>query len=323
MSIFWGLENYAPPTSGAAITIGAFDGVHRGHQLLLSRLVEVGEIHGLHTVAITFDRHPLDLLAPSKVPPQIQTVRDRAVRLSTSGVDWVLVLPFTEALADMDPRKFVEDVIVKQVGANHAVVGENFRFGKGRAGGSEMLRTLGKELGFGVDVVPPLILGHDQISSTLIRRKIEEGDVSRAAEFLGGCFKIKGTVVQGQGLGRQLGFPTANIQTAPNQLLPGNGIYAVNAHFQKTHIRGAANVGVRPTVNSGAKLLEVHLIGFQGDLYNQEMEVEFLEKLRDESKFNSVVELTEQIQRDVHRAVSIPDCTIRTSTSAGTTTNIL
>lgn len=303
MSVFWGLDNFKAPDSGVAVTIGTFDGVHLGHQALLEQLVSTGRQQNLPTVALTFDCHPLEILAPQKTPPLIQTTSDRIHRLADSGVQDVIALHFDEAMAHMEPRDFVQQVLLDRIHTKALVVGENFRFGRARSGTPALLKTLGEELGFSVAIVPPLVVDGRQISSTLVRLSVASGDVRQAARLLGATFRVKGVVVHGDGRGREIGYPTANIDVPTKYLKPGNGVYAVTGRFGDTAIRGAASIGTRPTVGGTTLTLEVYLIGFDGDLYGQEMEVLFLDKLRDEEKFESIEEMVTQIGKDVHAAL--------------------
>ncbi len=308
MSIFWGLEHYSPPQSGTAVTIGVFDGLHLGHQTLLRKLVELGKQKELTTAAITFDRHPLEVIAPDKAPLMLNSSRERAERLATFGVNRVLVLRFDETLAAVEPDDFVRDILIDRIGMRAAVVGQNFHYGRGQRGDALKLVEEAREFGFEVEVVPPVIFECQTLSSTLVRKTIEEGAVRKAASMLGMCYTVRGQVVHGDGRGQQIGFPTANIKPPDRQLLPANGVYAVKGRFNGMHIRGAANLGVRPTLGGGPRCLEVHLIGYSGDLYGQEIEIQFLERLRDERAFASISDLVEQIKEDVNRALCVSDC---------------
>lgn len=308
MSIFWGLGHYTKPERGTAVTIGAFDGIHRGHQALISRLRADAARLGLASVAITFDRHPLEVVAPQRAPLLLNTPRERAHKLADLGVSRVIVLPFDESMANMEAADFVSDVLVEQVGARHAVVGHNFMFGRNRSGDSDYLRQLGGEVGLSVEIAEPCYLEGELVSSTAVRNAVAAGDVSRAAAMLGYCYSVRGEVVQGDARGRELGYPTANVCTPERLLLPANGIYAVNARFNGMLIRGAANIGVRPTLGGGPRWLEVHLIGYRGDLYGKNLEVHFLNRLRSEMKFESVEALVAQIDEDVRQALAAADC---------------
>lgn len=316
MSIFWGLDNFCAPEPGVAVTIGSFDGVHLGHQALLERLIRLGKERGLPAVAVTFDRHPLEVIAPEKAPPLIQTPRERMRRLAASGVQSVLALHFDEAMAQMAAEDFVRGVLLERIHMKAAIVGENFRFGRRRRGDPELLRRMGEQEGFDVEVLPALVVDGRPVSSTLVRRTVMEGDVRLAARLLGECFRVTGTVVHGDGRGRQIGFPTANVDVPVRRLVPGNGVYAVNGRFgaeNATLLRGAANIGTRPTVGGISPVFEAHLIGFTGDLYGQELEVLFLDRLRDEKKFASLDELIGQIGRDVSAALRTPDPELHTA----------
>ncbi|BCW97272.1 MAG: riboflavin biosynthesis protein [Armatimonadota bacterium] len=308
MSIFWGLEHYIPPADGVAVTIGVFDGFHVGHQALVHRLAEAACGHGLPAIAVTMDRHPLEVVAPDRAPLLLSDPRERVERLARSGVAGVLVLRFDEVFARLDARRFVREVLLEKVGAHYVVVGQSFRFGRGREGTPELLQEMADELGFHVDVVSPVMVDGEPVSSSLVRQTLEAGDVRRAARLLGGCYSVSGVTVHGDGRGQKIGFPTANLEISPRRLLPANGVYAVNGRFNGVLLRGAANVGVRPTVGGGPRGLEVHLVGFRGELYGNHLEVRFLERLRDEKRFSSLEELAAQIRQDVARALEVPDC---------------
>ncbi len=308
MSIFWGLEHYIPPADGVAVTIGVFDGFHVGHQALVHRLAEAACGHGLPAIAVTMDRHPLEVVAPDRAPLLLSDPRERVERLARSGVAGVLVLRFDEVFARLDARRFVREVLLDNVGAHYVVVGQSFRFGRGREGTPELLQEMADELGFHVDVVSPVMVDGEPVSSSLVRQTLEAGDVRRAARLLGACYSVSGVTVHGDGRGQQIGFPTANLEISPRRLLPADGVYAVNGRFNGVLLRGAANVGVRPTVGGGPRGLEVHLVGFRGELYGNHLEVRFLERLRDEKRFSSLDELAAQIREDVARALDVPDC---------------
>lgn len=318
MSIFWGLENFVAPDSGAAVTIGTFDGLHLGHQALLGRLKDLGSQHQLPTVAVTFDRHPMETVAPQNVPPLLLTARNRAERIAWSGVNRVLVLRFDEELANMEAEDFVREILLERVRARHIVVGQNFRFGRRRAGGPSLLASMGPELGFSVDVLPPQVVDDQPVSSTSVRQCLLAGDVVRAARMLGIFYYVRGEVVHGDARGRKIGYPTANVVTPPNLLLPANGVYAVNIHLDDITMRGAANIGIRPTIGGSGRHLEVHIVGYNGDLYGQILKVRFLARLRDERKFASLDDLVRQIHRDVQDALAVPDCvdSIRAATAS-------
>lgn len=308
MSIFWGVDHFAAPEQGAAVTIGVFDGLHLGHQSLLRRLCETGRERALGTVAVTFDRHPLEVVGHHCAPLLLSTPRDRAEKIGRSGVNRVLALHFDEVLAAISAEEFVDDILIGKVGMRCAVVGQNFRFGRKRTGDPELLAKLGRSRGFSVEVVPPCMLDGEPISSTRVRSVLEQGDVHSAGLMLGCHYTLKGKVVHGDARGREIGFPTANIQVPERILVPANGVYAVNGRFNGMQIRGAANIGVRPTVGGGTRSVEVHLVGYRGDLYDQEMEVSFLGRLRDEVRFESLDALKQQIRADIHQALDVSSC---------------
>src|SRR4051794_37602322 len=277
------------------VAIGTFDGVHLGHR-------EV--IRGMDTV-LTFDPHPLAVIAPHALPKLLQTFPLKRDLIAGLGVDELVVIPFDRSFAEHSAEEFVEEVLVKRLDASHVSVGENFRFGKGAKGDAAFLSSRPE---FETRVVPLVEVAGETVSSSHIRGLIAAGDVSQAAEFLGEPFLFEGEVVIGDRRGRELGVPTANLVPDDAYVAPGHGVYAASANGYPT----AVNVGVRPTFDSGRGLLvEAHLIGFDGDLYGQQLRIAFLERMRGEKRFDSVEALVEQMQRDLVQAREIADRLLR------------
>jgi len=285
-----------------AVTVGNFDGVHRGHQALLSAaLARNGEDAG-PVVVLTFDPHPSRILQAERAPAALMTLAQKAEVLGEMGASALAVLPFTAETAQASPESFARDVLAAAVGARHVVVGETFRFGASRSGDVGGLVRLGRDLGFDVLAVPALVAGGTAISSSRIRQLLGRGDVAGAAELLGRGYFVDGTVVKGDGRGRTIGIPTANVATE-NEVLPLSGVYACRARTPGAAPRsGVANLGHRPTFGGKALGLEVHLLDFDGDLYGQELRVTFVERLREERAFASAADLVKQIGDDIQEA---------------------
>jgi riboflavin kinase/FMN adenylyltransferase len=286
---------------GGAVTIGNFDGVHRGHQALLADLVRQARALPGPAVAVTFDPHPLQLLRPAQFQPVLTTIADRAALLHACGADHVVILKTTPDLLRLSARAFFDRVLRESLGARAVVPGFNFAFGHNREGTTDLLAALCREAGLGFALVPPLELDGRPVSSSRVRRELVRGAVREAAVLLGRPYRLRGTVAVGQRRGRTLGFPTANLEGV-EVLVPGNGVYAVCAEHAGRTWPGAANVGPNPTFGEEARKVEVHLIDFQGDLYGAPLAVDFVERLRDTKPFASVAELVAQLRADVEQA---------------------
>ena len=291
-----------PPADcrGGAVTIGNFDGVHRGHAALL---VESRRLAGPTgpTVALTFDPHPLQLLRPERFLPVLTTIEDRARLLHELGADQVIILKTCLDLLQLTPEEFFEQMVRQRLSARALVEGEDFRFGRNRAGDIDTLTRLAAATGIVLSVVPPLQLDGAVVSSSRIRAELERGAVTEAERLLGRSYRLHGTVALGQQRGRTLGFPTANLDPLFT-LAPGNGVYAVRVLVGRECWPGAANIGPNPTFGEDARKVEVHLIGFSGDLYGRSVAVDFLARLRDTRPFAGVADLKEQLHRDVEQA---------------------
>ena len=294
MQVFRG---FTPASHHVALTIGNFDGVHRGHQAMLSRLVEAAEDLALPPTVLTFDPHPREFFAPGSAPPRLSTLRDKLEMFSALGVARVHIARFDAGLAGLTASEFIDRVLVRSLGARWILVGEDFRFGRGRTGDLALLRTSGRS--FSVETMPTVTLGAQRISSTAIREALAKGDLKRAAEMLGRPYAISGHVAPGEKLGRSLGFPTANVRLQHKP--PLSGIFAVRVRGLSDEPRiGAASLGVRPTVKTGARpLLEVFIFDFEQAIYGRRIRVQFLHKLRDEERFADLDTLAQQIRADV------------------------
>ena len=292
-----------PPETcrAGAVAIGNFDGVHRGHASLLAALRAQARSVGGPAVALTFDPHPLELLRPGQMLPVLTTPADRARLLHDLGADHVLVLRTTHDLLALTAAEFFARVVQERLAARALVEGVTFGFGRNREGNIDTLAQLCRAAGMPLTVVPPLLVDGVEVSSSRVRSLLLRGAVAEAAALLGRPYRLHGTVGTGQRRGQTIGFPTANLDRVQT-LIPGDGVYAVHVPLGGAVWPGAANVGPNPTFGEQARKVEVHLIGFQGDLYSRPLAVDFVQRLRDTRRFGSAAELVEQLRRDVDRA---------------------
>jgi riboflavin kinase/FMN adenylyltransferase len=293
----------AVPSDGArsVVTIGFFDGVHRGHRGVFERTVEAARERGARSVAVTFDRHPREVLTPGSEPRLLTTTERKAELIAESGIDELVVLEFTPEFSGWPAETFVERVLVRGLGVAHVAVGGNFTFGHRAHGNVAMLRALGPARGFTVEEVPLLRLDGRIVSSSSIREGLAEGDLSWPTTALGRPHAVDGVVVSGAGRGRGLGYPTANLRAFPRLLLPKVGIYAGRARTaQGVHV-AAVSVGTNPTFGIEPLHIEAFLLDFDGDLVNQPVSVEFVQRLRDEERFDTPEALVDAIADDVRR----------------------
>ena len=293
------LHGLGPQSGGSCITVGTFDGVHRGHWAVLSRLREVADAEGLRSVLVTFDPHPLKILRPEAAPRLLTTSNEKKEILALSGLDYAVFLSFTRSLSLYLPEEFIRQVLMARFGLRYLVVGYDHGFGRGRSGDVGTLVAIGRRYGFNVEVVGPVLMNGEEISSSRVRRAVEAGDMERAARGLGRPYSLTGVVVHGEGRGRTLGFATANVSTAHgDKLLPREGIYAVRAALRSFQGAGLLHLGPRPTFRGSPPSIELHLLGFEGDVYGELVRVEFLTRLRDVRPFASAAELVEQMRWD-------------------------
>ncbi|MFQ5329068.1 MAG: bifunctional riboflavin kinase/FAD synthetase [Thermodesulfobacteriota bacterium] len=280
------------------VTLGNFDGVHIGHQKILKKVVERGEALNLPSLVYTFEPHPLTVVAPHRSPVLISTRRDKTRHIASLGISRLILARFTIEFAARHPTEFVEEVIMGQLKAREVWVGHDYRFGRGKGGTVEHLKELGRESGFAVHVIPAQKKNGHIVSSSIIRRYIQDGKVREAAQLLGRSHSLSGPVVRGDGRGATIGFPTANIASDGN-LMPKNGVYAVYVTIGRTRRLGVANIGLAPTFNRERPCLEVHLLDFNNSIYGKELRIEFVERLRGERTFESADALTQQIEKDI------------------------
>lgn len=302
------LREYGPDgiirNDASVLTTGTFDGVHLGHQAILRYLAERAQAIGGTATVVTFDPHPREVLGGGHVPI-LTTLNERAIELEAHGVDRFVVLPFTRDLSLLAPKAYVADMLLGVVGMQEIVVGYDHRFGRNRSGDRTTLEALGRLNNFSVDVIPEQIVTGVTVSSTQIRKAlVDDGDVRLAATLLGRAYSFAGTVVKGDQRGKQIGFPTANLRAEhPHKLIPRAGVYAVRAETAAGPFDGMMNIGQRPTFETDASVQsEVHLLGFEGDLYGTLLRVHFAERLRDERRFAGVDALAAQLHEDRKQA---------------------
>ena len=300
MQLFRGLPDAADHPRPIALTIGNFDGVHLGHQAMLTRLTEAAEDLGLPSAVLTFDPHPREFFAPGAAPPRLSTLRGKLEQFAAHGVAQVHVARFDATLAALPAQRFVDDVLVRRLGTRWVLVGDDFRFGRGRSGDLALLRRAATT--FSVEAMPTVMVDGERASSTAVRAALAAGELDHASRLLGRKYAIGGRVAHGDKLGRSLGFPTANLVLRHPP--PLTGIFAVRVHGLGDGGRpGAASLGVRPTVKDGGKpLLEVFVFDFDEPVYGRRIVVEFLRKLRDEERYPDLAALTRQIHADVAHA---------------------
>jgi riboflavin kinase/FMN adenylyltransferase len=284
------------------LTIGNFDGLHLGHQALLSTVVETASASRGTPIVLTFDPHPVTVLKPDIDLRLLTTIEDKLARLQRAGIEEVLFLPFDHALASLMPDEFVRRILRDGIGVRELFVGEHFAFGKGRAGRIADLVRLGRVSGFLVHPVQPVHMDGDVISSSRIRQLLQAGDVRAAARCLGRPYELSGPVIQGAGRGQALGWPTANLHLPRGRVIPADGVYATNTIWKKQSFESVSYIGTRPTFGAGERLIEVYLLDQRTDLYDQDIRVQFVERLRGDLAFTTAAELAARIDLDVKLA---------------------
>jgi riboflavin kinase/FMN adenylyltransferase len=293
----------SPGRDRHALTVGNFDGVHRGHRAMLDRVVAQARSLGVAACVLTFEPHPREFFAPGSAPTRLTRLRDKLELFAAAGIDRTHVARFDARLARLSAEQFIEDVLARGLMARWLLVGSDFRFGAGRAGDFSLLQRAAAQYGFALEAMPDVLHQGERVSSSRVRAALEAGDLRRAEQLLDRPYTMSGRVAHGEGLGRTLGFPTANIVL--RRRAPLEGIFVVDAELEETgrRLRGAASVGRRPTIREhSAPLLEVHLLDFDGDIYGKHLRVTFLEKLRAEQKFDGLEVLRTAIAADVAQA---------------------
>ncbi|MEO8200843.1 MAG: bifunctional riboflavin kinase/FAD synthetase [Gemmatimonadota bacterium] len=292
--------------SGTTVTVGTFDGVHRGHHAVLQEIVRRARRAGRKSLLVTFEPHPLEVVKPAAAPLLLTTGLERREALAQTEIDYAVFLRFDRTMAAMSPDTFVREVLRRQFGMQELVIGYDHGFGRGRSGDVETLKRLGVEDGFLVDVVPPVESGGQAVSSTQVRRAVSAGDLAGAARLLGRNYSVTGQVVPGAGRGRTIGIPTVNLGQVPaNKLLPPDGVYAAWVETPSGRFGAMLNQGARPTFGEQGRSLEAHLFNFSGNLYGRWLRIEWIERLRETKKFNSAEELMAQLDRDRDAATHV------------------
>lgn len=301
MQVVKGLENLAEAPRKTVLTIGNFDGVHLGHREVFRRVIDRARKLCATSGVVTFEPHPLRFLAPDKAPLRLNTPEEKIRLLEASCIDLLVVLNFDQALAEMSAEDFVKDVLVGQLNVHYLIVGYDYAFGHNRHGDTDSLAAMSQKYGFTLEVLEPVRSEQQTHSSTSIRQLLQEGRVEEVVKILGRNFTLDGVVVHGEGRGRKLGFPTANLITE-KEILPRDGVYAVKVKWQDHYYDGVINIGSRPTFTTSEPTLEIHLIDFKSDLYGERLRIYFVGRLRDEMKFPSVEALQDAVIHDIKRA---------------------
>ncbi|AUC82682.1 bifunctional riboflavin kinase/FAD synthetase [Lacinutrix sp. Bg11-31] len=286
------------------VTIGTFDGVHIGHQKIIERLIEVGELKDLTPTILTFFPHPRMVLQKDADIKLLNTLNEKEQILKQFGLENLVVKKFTKAFSRLTAEEFVETILVKQLNVKHVIIGYDHHFGRNRTANIDDLRAFGKHYNFEVEEITAQDINDVAVSSTKIRTALTEGDIQTANSFLGYPFIISGNVVRGKGLGRTIDFPTANIKISENyKLIPKQGVYVVKSIIDKETVFGMMNIGTNPTVNGKTETIEVHFFNFKKKIYNKTLTIELLERLRDEEKFESIDTLKQQLLKDKTNAL--------------------
>ncbi len=293
-----------PAEKDMLLTIGVFDGVHLGHRYLISQLTELARQQGLLSGVVTFRQHPQEVLSPQTRLPFLTDLAQRTNLLKNEGVEAIITLSFTPELAQLSAGQFI-GLLKKYLRMRGVVIGPDFALGQNREGNTDILRRLGQEMGFSVTVVPPIIINGEVVSSTAIRNALAEGDMKRVQNLVGRPFSLHGRVIAGARRGVELGFPTANLDTDPEQALPAEGVYASWVHIDDQAYPSMTNIGKRPTFGSSQRVVEVYLLDYHSDLYGQELTIDITERLRGEIKFDTPEELKKQIAEDVKQGRAI------------------
>jgi len=281
----------------SVVTIGNFDGIHKGHQVLIEKATEYAKKNNVISTVFTFNNHPVNYFKPNSIK-NIITNNDKIKILKTMGVDYIINIPFDEYMTKISGYDFEKDILIDKLGAKKIIVGHDFTFARNKEGNIDLLKELSKKNGFLLEIVNPVKIDDIRISSSYIRKLILDGKVEDARKYLGRNYKLSGEVIHSKKLGRTIGFPTANISIDENIIIPKVGIYATKVYVNGTIYYGATNVGYNPTVNGNKLSIETNILEFNDDIYGKIITIEFLERIRDEKKFNGIEELKEQLQKD-------------------------
>lgn len=298
MQIVTGKNIYDKILDASCVTIGNFDGVHRGHAEIFAHLKHVSMTRGIPSVVVTFEPHPLKILAPESAPSLITTFEQKCTLIEESGIDYLVVVPFSTEFSQLSATDFVLTILCLPLGMRHIIIGHDYAFGRGREGNFETLEKLGILNGFTLEDIPPIGEEGVVFSSSLVRTSVADGDMDSTARILGRYYQISGMVVHGREIGHTLGFPTANIATI-NELIPSDGVYAVMVEVDGTCVKGACNIGCNPTFGGTTRTIEVFLLDYTNQMYDHRIDVHFVHKLRPERKFSDVAALKSAISQDV------------------------
>lgn len=306
MKVYHNLQNFTKPNY-AIVTSGTFDGVHLGHQKILQRLISLCKEKNGESVVITFWPHPRLVLFPEQKDLQLLTTIDEKILLfEETGIDHLIIIPFTKDFADIDSSTFINDILIKEIGTRKLVIGYDHKFGKNREGGFEYLKANEEKLNIEVEEIPRQDIDSSGISSTAIRKHLFEGKVEKAAKLLGRNYTLSGTVSSGDKIGRTIGFPTANITVSEDhKLIPKDGAYAVYVEINDQQHKGMLNIGMRPTVSGLQKTIEVHIFDFNSDIYGHDITITFIKNIREEQKFENLAALTAQLTEDKIQALAL------------------
>lgn len=303
-ALFLKIEGESGSYPYPVLGLGNFDGLHIGHQTILKKVVQRAKAKGGTAMAFTFDPHPVKVLFPERSLELLCTIREKIDLIEKCGITHIFCLEFTREFSLQSPRDFVKTFLVDRLKVREVLVGKNYGFGKGRSGNVETLRALGEEFGFHVEIVPPVILKGQMVSSSVIRGLLLEGKVEEAIPLLGRPYQVEGTVIEGEGRGRDLGYPTANILPG-DKLIPGNGVYAVKVEKKGEFSPGIVYVGTQPTFQNSLRQIEIHLFDYAGKLYGEDLKVQFFGHVRGEMKFPDRKALIHQIEKDILNAKEI------------------
>lgn len=301
MKIYQGASRIKEKLRNPVVTIGNFDGVHVGHQALFAKIIDRARSTGGVSVVYTFDPHPLKVLQPQRSFPLITTREEKQQAIEGFGIDVLICEHFTEFFAQMSMEAFVGEVLCSAIQAKEIFIGPDYRFGKERKGTTDLLKSLGERCGIKVNILGNIEIGGVEVRSTMIRNLVLEGKVNEAKRFLGRAYTLKGTVIPGNAIGRKIGIPTANLDPE-KELYPRSGVFAVKVLFDEHDEKGVLNIGSNPTFPGKGFSLEVHILNFARELYGSQVELIFVEKLRDEKKFDSPELLVAQIRKDIEAA---------------------
>ncbi|WP_128545201.1 bifunctional riboflavin kinase/FAD synthetase [Larkinella soli] len=313
MKIYQGIDTFEP-LPYAVVTSGTFDGVHLGHQKIISRLTEIARIHGGETVVLTFWPHPRTVVSnDSRDLRLLSTIEEKTELLEAAGVDNLVIIPFTRSFSELSSEEFIQQILVERIGTKKLVIGYDHHFGRNREGSFDYLKQHAHQYGFEIEEIPRQDVDAVGVSSSKIRTALLEGNLATATRFLGRPYSLTGTIVKGQQLGRTIGYPTANIQVDdPNKLIPSNGIYAAEVIYQGRLLGGAMSIGTRPTVGGTHRTIEVFIFDFDQEIYGEHLTVRFIEYLRPELKFDGLPALVAQMDLDVGKAKRILYSSART-----------